>query len=94
MIDCTSLLNDANTLSRHPVVVDEGPYSKVPFLLHFKADKEEGYSYFHTFHILYFAMIQPPEPGQSTRQPTLPFAIPSIIMDGGGQYPPFFDVCS
>lgn len=60
----------------------------------FKADKEEGYSYFHTFHILYFAMIQPPEPGQSTRQSTLPFAIPSIIMDGGGQYPPFFDVCS
>ncbi|CAO0800842.1 unnamed protein product [Mucor circinelloides] len=38
-------------------------------------------------------MIQPPEPGQSTRQSTLPFAIPSIIMDGGGQYPPFFDAC-
>lgn len=39
-------------------------------------------------------MIQPPEPGQSTRQSTFPFAIPSIIMGGGGQYPPFFDVSS
>ncbi len=44
-----------------------------------------------TYYFLY--MNQPPEPGiDNTRQTKYPFMIPSIIMDEGGKYPPFFDV--
>ncbi|KAI7888971.1 putative mitochondrial carrier protein [Mucor mucedo] len=38
-------------------------------------------------------MNQPPELGQFNNQLKFPFAIPSITMEGGTKYPPFFDAC-
>lgn len=49
--------------------------------------------FFTLFDSLFFNMNQPPEPGNNnTRQSKYTFMIPSIIMDSGGKYPPFFDV--
>ncbi|KAI7900283.1 mitochondrial carrier domain-containing protein [Cokeromyces recurvatus] len=38
-------------------------------------------------------MNQPPKSDNNTRQHLFPFVIPSITLDGGERYPPFFDTC-